>query len=101
MNYRDKVDDYVSFKLEADTGALSDKQRQMLPLLIEAAQLMDGLFWRQTYGDPAELLGGIDDPDARRFAEINYGPWDRLGDNAPFLDGFGAKPAGAVSIRRT
>ncbi len=95
MNYREKVDDYVSFKLEADTVALSDKQRQMLPLLIEAAQLMDGLFWRQTYGDPAELLGGIDDPDARRFAEINYGPWDRLGDNAPFLDGFGAKPAGA------
>jgi len=95
MNYHDKVDDYVSFKLEADTGALSDKQRQMLPLLIKAAQLMDGLFWRQTYGDPVELLDNIKDPDARRFAEINYGPWDRLGDNAPFIDGVAAKPAGA------
>lgn len=95
MNYREKVNDYVSFKLEADTGALSENQQKMLPLLIEAARVMDGLFWRQAYGDPRELLNGVEDPDARRFAAINYGPWDRLGDNAPFLAGIGPKPAGA------
>jgi hypothetical protein len=31
----------------------------------------------------------------RRFVEINYGPWDRLEGNQPFVPGFGPKPAGA------
>ncbi|MEE2826189.1 MAG: Zn-dependent hydrolase, partial [Planctomycetota bacterium] len=29
------------------------------------------------------------------FAEINYGPWNRLDGNKPFVDGFQSKPAGA------
>ena len=41
------------------------------------------------------LLNGIDDPAMRRFAEVNYGPWDRLDGNASFIEGIGAKPAGA------
>lgn len=95
MNYSAKVDDYVSFKLETDAAALSANQRKMLPLLIEAARTMDGLFWRQAYGDRRKLLEGIEDPAARRLAAINYGPWDRLDGNAPFLPGVGPKPPGA------
>ena len=95
MDYRAMVDDYVPVKLEADLSDLTDNQRAMLPLLVSAAQVMDGLFWQQAYGDKNQLLDGIDDPDARRFAEINYGPWDRLGDNRPFLPGIGPKPPGA------
>ncbi len=90
-----KVDDYVPVRLQADLNGLSESQRAMLPLLIEAAELMDGLFWQQAFGNKGEFLAGIEDPVARRFAEINYGPWDRLADNRPFLPGFGPKPAGA------
>lgn len=95
MDYRAMVDDYVPVKLEADLSGLTDNQLTMLPLLVSAARVMDGLFWRQAYGDKTQLLDRIDDPDARRFAEINYGPWDRLGDNRPFLPGIGPKPPGA------
>ena len=95
MDYRAKLDDYVTVKLSADLSGLSDSQRTMLPLLIQASQVMDGLFWQQAYGDRDELLAGITDPDARRFAEINYGPWDRLDNNRPFLPSIGPKPAGA------
>ena len=95
MDYRAKLDDYVTVKLSADLSGLSDSQRTMLPLLIQAAQVMDGLFWQQAYGDREALLAGISDPDARRFAEINYGPWDRLDNNRPFLPSIGPKPAGA------
>ncbi len=91
----DKVDDYVSVRLEADLSGLSDAQRAMLPILIEAASVMDGLFWRQAFGNKDELLNSIENPAARRFATINYGPWDRLDDNRPFLPGFGPKPPGA------
>jgi len=95
IDYRAMVDDYVPVKLEADLSGLTDNQRAMLPLLVSAARVMDSLFWQQAYGDKNQLLDGIDDLDARRFAEINYGPWDRLGDNRPFLPGIGPKPPGA------
>ena len=95
VDYGEKLEDYVTVKLAADLSGLSDSQREMLPLLVQAAQVMDGLFWQQAYGDREALLEGIKDPDARRFAEINYGPWDRLDDNRPFLPGVGPKPPGA------
>jgi hypothetical protein len=86
---------YTEVALTADLGALTEQERKMIPLLIDACQAMDEIFWLEAYGDKAKLLAGIGDPGLRRFAEINYGPWDRLNGNAPFLPGVGAKPAGA------
>ena len=39
------------------------------------------------------LLESIDDPAMRRFAAINYGPWDRLAADRPFVEGAGPKPS--------
>jgi hypothetical protein len=86
---------YTEFTLTSDLGALSEKERKMIPLLIEACRAMDEVFWMEAYGDRAKLLDGISDPELKRFAEINYGPWDRLRNNAPFLPGVGEKPPGA------
>jgi hypothetical protein len=89
------LDKYTPVRLTSDLSGLSANERQMIPLLIEAAEAMDEIFWMQAYGDRDELLASIPDEDLRRFAEINYGPWDRLDGNAPFVDGVGPKPAGA------
>ncbi len=89
------LDKYTLFRLEADLSGLSDNQRKMIPLFIEAAQQMDAAFWIQAYGDKAELLASVTDADTRKAIEINYGPWDRLDGNAPFVPRFGPKPAGA------
>lgn len=86
---------YTSVKLTTDMAALSASERQMIPLLIEVAKIMDSLFWQEAYGDRDELLASIENEDMGRFAVINYGPWDRLGGNAPFVPGVGEKPAGA------
>ncbi len=86
---------YTSVKLTADLSGLSDGQRRMIPLLIEAAEAMDEAFWLQAYGDKEALLSSIADSGERRFTEINYGPWDRLAGLEPFLEGVGEKPAGA------
>jgi hypothetical protein len=86
---------YISVRLTADLSGLTENQRRLIPLLIEAAEAMDDAFWLQAYGDKQELLGALADPDERRFAEINYGPWDRLADNEPFIVGSGDKPQGA------
>ncbi|MGE0158603.1 MAG: Zn-dependent hydrolase [Gemmatimonadales bacterium] len=90
------VDQYATVRLTADVSDLGERDREVVRRLIEAAQLMDEVFWAETYGDRAQALalaGG--DPAMRRYIEINYGPWDRLRDNEPFVPGVGPKPLGA------
>lgn len=92
----ERVAIYTPVRLEADLSRLSERERQMIPLLIDAAKAMDEAFWIQAYGDREALLASLpDDPAARRFVEINYGPWDRLDGNEPMLPGASAKPPGA------
>ena len=90
-----KLAQYTTVRLTTDLGKLTENERQMIPLLIDAARCMDTIYWRQAYGNRDSLLGSIPDPITRRYAEINYGPWDRLDDNAPFIEGVGPKPKGA------
>ena len=84
---------YAPVTLTADLAPLTAKEREMVSLFIDASVIMDDLFWQQAYpGDRARLLAGITDPATRRFVEVNYGPWDRLAGNAPFVAGVGPKP---------
>ncbi len=90
------VDQYAPVRLTADLSHLSSNDRAMVRLLVEAVKPMDDVFWRQAYGSRSEALALANgDSAAERYIEINYGPWDRLHDNQPFIDGVGAKPAGA------
>jgi len=80
------VDQYATVRLTADVSSLSDNQRKMLELLIEASEEMDAIYWQQAYGNRDSLLASLEGA-TREYAEINYGPWDRLAGNEPFLDG--------------
>ena len=90
-----RLSKYTPVRLTTDLSVLSDQERQMIPVLIEAAQEMDAIFWQQAYGNREQLMSRIEDPDVRRFVEINYGPWDRLANNEPFVPGIGPKPPGS------
>ncbi|MDZ4822316.1 MAG: Zn-dependent hydrolase [Flavobacteriales bacterium] len=86
---------YTPVKLTSDLSQLTDEEKKVLKLLIQAADVMNDIFWKEAYGNKNELLDAIDDKDARNFAEMNYGPWDRLDGNKPFIEGIGEKPKGA------
>ena len=90
-----KLSQYTPVRLTADLSKLTQNERKMIPLLIEAARSMDAIFWRQAYGNRDSLLQRIGDPAVRRYVEINYGPWDRLAENEPFVEGVAPKPLGA------
>jgi hypothetical protein len=90
-----KLAQYTPIRLTTDLSLLSEAERAMIPLLVEAADAMNEVFWMQAYGDPEELLDRLDDPAARAYAVINFGPWDRIDGNAPWLPGVGPKPPGA------
>ncbi|MCH7575685.1 MAG: Zn-dependent hydrolase [Candidatus Marinimicrobia bacterium] len=90
-----RLDKYALVELKVNLSGLTGNERAMLPLLIEAAQAMDPIYWDQAYGDPEPLLRAAEDDKMRQLIAINYGPWDRLAGDEPFLPGAGAKPAGA------
>ena len=90
-----KLEKYTPVRLTTDLSLLSGEHKKMIPILIEAAKIMDSLFWYEAYGRKDSLLQVVDDEKLKEFIRINYGPWDRLAGDEPFVAGVGAKPAGA------
>ena len=91
----DRIAIYEKVKLSTNLNELSANERKILPLLIQAAQIMDELFWKQAYPQRDSLLSTIKDEKTKAFVWINYGPWDRLNGDKPFISGIGAKPDAA------
>ncbi|MCK9203474.1 MAG: Zn-dependent hydrolase [Bacteroidales bacterium] len=90
-----KVSEFVMVKLKSDLTKLSDKEKKMIPILIDVGKIMDDLYWQQVIMEKKKFMDSISDPFVKRFADINYGPWERLNNNQPFVKGYGKKPAGA------
>ena len=89
------VENYAVVKIPApDLSGITDNGKEVLNLYRFAADEVDKIYWKQNFGDKEALLGSLSDPSAKLYAEINYGPWDRI-DGKPFVEGYGAKPAGA------
>jgi hypothetical protein len=87
---------YVSVRLSADLSGLSKSEQRMLPLLIQAAQEMDSIYWQQVYPSRDSLLDTLRDSSSQAYVRLNYGPWDRLDGNQPFVAGVGPRPDGAA-----
>jgi hypothetical protein len=78
---------------------LNREQREVFEALRQAADHADSIFWSQSCPEWQELRTRFAsdlaaDKDLRRYFEINYGPYDRLAGDAPFLP-VGSKPLGA------
>lgn len=89
------ADQYAEFELKTDISKLSDNEKVMLRIFMETADIMNEIFWEEAYGDKEQLFAGISDPAMVKYLNINYGPWDRLNGNLPFIKTAGDKPAGA------
>ena len=87
---------YTPVRLTADLSGLSERERRMIPLLIRAAEEMDSIYWQQVYPTRDSLLATLRDSASRAFVLLNYGPWDRLDGNHPFVPGVGPRPDGAA-----
>ena len=91
---KEKVESYAVVEVTSPLyDALSENDKKIVDLFRQAGEIMDGLFWKQTFGDKAEIEA-FPDGYAKQYAMINYGPWDHLDGNAPFVEGYGEKPLG-------
>ncbi|HPI69421.1 MAG TPA: Zn-dependent hydrolase [Bacteroidales bacterium] len=92
---KDNLDKFREVRLTTDLSWLSSQEKEIITILIDVAVIMDDIFWMEAYGDKEELFDRVENEYAREYIKIHYGPWDRLNGNAPFLPGFGEKPASA------
>jgi hypothetical protein len=90
-----KANEFVEVDLTADISHLTDNQKKLLSLLFKVADIMEEIYWMQVFPDKDAALSAMVNEDVIRFFEINYGPWERLNGNLPFLSGYGSKPAGS------
>ncbi len=88
-----KVEEYARVELKSNlVNNLNDKEKELVRIFFQVGEITDNLFWKQTFGDKSQL-DTITDSYAKEFAMIQYGAWDRLDNNKPFLAGYGEKPA--------
>jgi hypothetical protein len=91
---------FVPVRIEWDQNLLDDGEKELVRTLVRAARVIDHIFWMQTSPDALEWrkkLAQLRDPESRalfHYLMVNYGPYDRLNGDEPFL-GETPKPAGA------
>jgi hypothetical protein len=97
---RTRLEKFVPTPLSADLSVLPESERTVLTELIAAGRVMDQIFFRQVWAGNEELRGRLGAsnaplaPVALELFLVNFGPWDRLEHDEPFL-GTAAKPPGA------
>lgn len=95
LSLKEKINQYVLIELKPNLNNLSKKELKALYYLIEAAEAIDEIFWKQTCCLKDTLFQRLKTKEESIYVAINYGPWDRLKDNEPFIEGIGKKPIGA------
>ena len=100
-----KLDQFIAkfapTEIKVDLSKFSPNDRKVLARLVEASQIIDGLFLRQAWaGNPSMLLQVAGDQSSEGRSRLHYflinkGPWSRVHHNAPFVIGAPQKPPGA------
>lgn len=91
---------YAPAEIKPDLSRLGKRALAMTKKLVEAADAVDRIYWNQVWERGLPLLAQVesrDTPESRQLAtliRINYGPWNRMAENRPFL-GRMEKPEGA------
>lgn len=86
-----KVEEYAPVELKSDlVSGLNENEKELVKIFFKVGKITDDLFWKQTFGDKAQL-DTIADSYTKEFAMIHYGAWDRLDNNKPFIAGYGEK----------
>lgn len=97
---KERLAQFAPTEIAYDESLLNEEQKQVLEKLVMAAKATDNIFWKQASPTGLSILQDFqksDNPAAKdfiRYLTINFGPFDRLDENKPFI-GTDPKPPGA------
>jgi uncharacterized protein (UPF0335 family) len=83
--------------MQPDIAFLNAEERQVVNLLIQAAELMNPIYLRQRFARNPEIRAEIERSGNKPLLDmydLHFGPWDTLAENHPF-HGTAAMPPGA------
>jgi hypothetical protein len=89
---------FAPVDVTADISTMPANERQALAKLVEAGRVFDALYLRQVWDGNETMLAELaadETPLGRarlHYFLLNKGPWSRLDENEPFVDGAPAKP---------
>ena len=87
----ERLAQFAPTEMTADLSSLTDEDREVVRLLVEASRPMDEIFLRQVWSDNPKLRADLEaatGPNAdaaREYFTINFGPWDRLDEMNSFI----------------
>ena len=68
---KEKVDSYAVVEVKSPLyDALSENDKKIIDLFRQAAEIMDGLFWKQTFGNKSEM-DALANQHEKAYAMIN------------------------------
>lgn len=98
----ERIKAFAPVTIEVDLSNLSERERKVVELLVEAGQLADAIFWKQTSPDAIAIrdsLSQLNTPEAQnllKLVNIFYGPYDLVFEGRRFVGtGPEFKPKGA------
>ena len=92
-----KVAALADVPMNVDTAYLTAEEREVVNLLIQAAELMNPIYLRQVSADNVRLRAEIEKSgDKAKLAKFDQmmGPWDEMDEDMPFF-GTAQRPVGA------
>lgn len=96
-----QMEKFAPVEISFDASDLTENEKKALDLIFKAAKIMDRIFLRQVY-DKNEILekelenaGNPDYAVLKDYFKINFGPFDRLAEDKPFINLSEKKPDGA------
>ncbi|QQX78279.1 hypothetical protein JK628_11690 [Shewanella sp. KX20019] len=98
--YQAMLDQLVDIDMQADLTSLSPTDTLVLRKIIEVADILDGIYFKQTFENNAavrqQILASTDINKSKLLSlfELHYGAWDTLNGDKPFF-GSTARPDGA------
>jgi hypothetical protein len=94
---KERLSVYAPVELAVPWDLMDEGERAALVEIYRAAEVMDEIFLRQVWSGNVAMLKKViasGDADLLRLFQINFGPWDRIDDNTPFIGNM-PKPDGA------
>jgi len=93
---------FKSIHIAFDSSSLNDKEQKMVAKLVDAAGLLDCIYWRQSDPEGLKLYLSLQnstkpqDQMLREYLKINGGRFDLIDDNKPFVGTAPIPPGRAI-----